>query len=80
MNTGQQEAVDVVATVRSSDGSSAIAKIEGIPIPKLNFKSSRFNFEAWKTALEIALDMIEGMWDIVFNPPEELSPKTETTR
>ena len=75
MNTGQQEAVDAGVAVGSSDGSSAIAKIEGIPIPKLNFKSTRFNFEAWKTSLEIALDMIDGMWDVVFKPPEELSQK-----
>ena len=75
MNTGQQEAVDAGAAVGLSDGSSAIAKIEGIPIPKLNFKSTQFNFEAWKASLEIALDMIDGMWDVVFKPPEELLQK-----
>ena len=52
-----------------------IAKIEGMPIPRLNFRGQKFNFETWKTALEIALDMVEGMWDVIFNPIGELNAK-----
>ena len=70
MSTGQQEAVDAVAT--QSD-SSRLGKIEGIPIPRLNFKNASFNFESWRTDIEMVFDMVDGLWDIVFDPPTTLN-------
>ena len=71
MSTGQQEAVD--AGNHGNEMSNRVGKIEGIPIPRLNFKSALFNFESWRTDVELAFDMVDGLWDIMFDPPLTLS-------
>ena len=72
MSTGQQEAADAVVSQKEL---SHVGKIEGIPIPRLNFKSSSFNFESWCMDIELAFDIIDGLWDIVFDPPAMLNPE-----
>ena len=71
MSTGQQEAADVGNN--GNESSNRIGKIEGIPIPHLNFKSTSFNFESWCTDVELAFNMVDGLWDIVFDSPTTLS-------
>ena len=70
MSTGQQEAADAVSMQKDA---SSVGKIEGIPIPRLNFKNASFNFESWRTDIELAFDMVDGLWDIIFNPPGTLN-------
>ena len=71
MNTGQQEAVDVNNTNESH--SLSVGKIEGIPIPCMNFKLAMFNFKSWRMDIELAFDMVDGLWDVVFDPQGEFS-------
>ena len=67
MSTGQQEAADVAISQKES---SHIGKIEGILILRLNFKLLSFNFESWCTDIELAFDMVDGLWDVVFDPQQ----------